>query len=201
MFTGIIEAVGVIESTRDLPGIRRVRVRAPGVTDGVVEGASVAVDGACLTAVDIDPEGFTFELVSTTMAKTIAGTYEAGTHVNLERALRLGDRLDGHLVQGHVDGTGSLVRSEEEGDTRLLTFEVPGAVGRWCVPQGAITINGVSLTVADLPSDERLQVAIIPHTWGHTNLSRLAPGSPVNLEGDLIGKYVDRLLTAHRGER
>jgi riboflavin synthase len=190
MFSGIVEATGTVAAVTDVPNGRRVRFRAPDVLEGVRVGASIAVDGACLTAVELHPDGFSVDVIGTTLERTIAGSYAAGTRVNLERALRLGDRLDGHLVQGHVDGVGEVLDVRDEGETRLVDFTVPPDVDRVTIPHGSITVNGVSLTVNALPAAGRCQVALIPHTRAVTTLGALGPGDRVNLEGDLIGKYV-----------
>lgn len=197
MFTGIIEAVGTIERALDVEGGRRIRIEAPeSLLDGVEPGDSIAVDGACLTPVTVDHRGFEVDVVLSTLAKTVASSYEPGRRVNLERALALGGRLDGHLVQGHVDGLGRLSALEEVGETRFLTFELPAEVMELTIPQGSLALNGVSLTVHALPADGTAQVAIIPHTWSHTNFCDLEPGDTVNVEGDLLGKYVGRMLSS-----
>jgi riboflavin synthase len=195
MFTGIVETMGRVARALDAEGARRVRIEAPAeLLSSMEPGASVAVDGACLTAVSVDREGFEVDVVLSTLSRTIASAYEAGRHVNLERALILGERLDGHLVQGHVDGLGRLDAIEEAGETRFLTFRVPAPVHALTLLHGSITLNGVSLTVNRLDDPDLVQVAIIPHTWSHTNLGRLQPGDAVNVEGDLLGKYVGRIL-------
>lgn len=200
MFTGIIEAVGTVAETRELEGGRLLRIRAPEVLDGLGVGDSMAVDGACLTAVEVLDDGFRVEAIGTTLSRTIAGGYRQGSRVNLERAVRAGDRLDGHLVQGHVDGIGHLVRSEERGEYLLMDVRVPDEVERVTILHGSIALNGVSLTVNALPEPGICQVALIPHTRKLTNLADLEPGDPANLEGDLIGKYVGRMLAPHLGK-
>ncbi len=200
MFTGLVEEVGTVTAVARGPNGRRVTVRAPVIAPDLSAGASVAVDGACLTVATFDAATFAVDVVPATLARTIAGAYRAGTPVNLERALRLGDRLGGHLVQGHVDGVGALVSREDPAASdgaRLLTFRIPPDVARATLPRGSITLNGVSLTVAELPAPDVARVAIVPFTWEHTNLAALAPGAPVNVEGDLIGKYVGKLLSVH----
>lgn len=161
-------------------------------------GQSVSVDGACLTVVSVEDDVFLVEAIGTTLSRTVAGGYRVGTRVNLERALRMGDRLDGHLVQGHVDGVGELVSSRPDGDYHLLDVRIPDDVARGTILHGSITLNGVSLTVNAL-GGEICQVGIIPFTWSHTNLGLLKPGNAVNVEGDLIGKYVGRWMEAGRG--
>ena len=198
MFTGLVEEVGTVVEVASRPEGRRMTIRAPAVVADLAEGASVSVDGACLTAAAVEGDAFVVEVVPATLARTVAGAYQAGARVNLERALRLGDRLGGHLVQGHVDGVGSLISRSDAGaqdGARLLTFRIPPEVACTTILHGSITINGVSLTVSELPGPDRVRVAIIPFTWDHSNLAALAPGSPVNIEGDLIGKYVGKLLS------
>lgn len=198
MFTGIIEEVGRIASVEEGDGIRSLRVEAdPSFLDGVKPGDSIAVDGACLTPVNVEGEAFTVQVVASTRGRTLAGGYQAGDRVNLERAMQLGARLDGHLVQGHVDGVGRLNSVRREGDTIFLEFRIPREVHRATIPYGSVALNGISLTVNALREPDLLEVAIIPHTWTHTNLSALEPGAGVNVEGDLIGKYVGRLMAPH----
>jgi len=195
MFSGIVETVGTVVAAQTTPEGRRIRVRAPELVGDLAVGGSVAVDGACLTAVEVHPDGFAADVIGTTLSRTIAGTYGEGTRVNLERALRLGDRLDGHLVQGHVDGVGEVIGVRSEGDSRLVDLSLPPDVDAVTVLHGSITVNGVSLTVSTL-SAGRCQVALIPHTLAVTSLAGLRTGDPVNLEGDLIGKYVGRMHAA-----
>ena len=196
MFTGIVEAIGTVAEVAPTPNGRRLRMVAPGVLDGLAVGASVAVDGACLTAAALHPDGFSVDVIAPTLERTIVGAYERGTAVNLERALRLGDRLDGHLVQGHVDAVGEVLAVTDAGDTRLVDLALPDHVDRVTILHGSITVNGVSLTVSELPEPGRCRVALIPHTRAATTLGTLAPGDRVNLEGDLIGKYVGRWVAA-----
>jgi riboflavin synthase len=197
MFTGIIEAMGTVTRVTEVDGARRFRLEVPErILEGLIPGNSVAVDGACLTPVVVDGQGFEVDAVLSTLARTVASSYEPGSRVNLERAMAMGDRLDGHLVQGHVDGMGRLEAVEEAGETRFLTFQIPEAVDQATILHGSIAINGISLTVNAMPEPSRIQVAIIPHTWTHTNLGELRPGDLVNVEGDLLGKYVGRMLEA-----
>ena len=198
MFTGIVEEVGRIDSAEDRGDTRVFGIGAPGIVPFLALGDSVAVDGACLTVARLGDGQFFVDAIGTTLSRTVASGYRAGTKVNLERAMVLGQRLDGHLVQGHVDGLGVLTRIGEADGFRLLDFEIPREVWEQTILHGSICINGISLTVNALDAPDRCQVAIIPHTWQHTNLSSLNPGDPVNLEGDLIGKYVGKML-ATRG--
>lgn len=195
MFTGIVEAVGSVVAVKERRATRSLEVQvSPEFLEGVAPGASIAVDGACLTPIRVARDRFTVEAIGTTLSRTLVGGYLTGARVNLERALAMGGRLDGHLVQGHVDGVGILKSVREDGASWRLVFQVPPEVWTLTLVHGSIALNGVSLTVSTLRSEPEVEVGIIPHTWTHTNLSCLAPGDPVNVEGDLIGKYVGRLL-------
>jgi riboflavin synthase len=196
MFTGIIMAVGSIAAVAAASGGVRVRVVAPdlGLADGQV-GESIAVNGVCLTAVVIDASGFDADVSRETLRCT-AG-FAAGARVNLERALRLSDRLGGHLVSGHVDGVGAVVSIDAVGDNRALWFEAPPGVARYIAVKGSIAINGVSLTVNEVKAMQ-FSVNIIPHTLAATNMGALAAGARVNLEADTVARYVERLNTFGR---
>ncbi len=196
MFTGIVEAIGSILAVVPTERGRRLRLHCPELAADLRVGASIAVDGACLTAVEIATEGFSVDLTGATLSRTIAGNYTEGSRVNLERALRLGDRLDGHLVQGHVDGVGEIVTVATEGDARLVDVTLPAEVAAATVLHGSIAVNGVSLTVSGLPAPDRCRVVLIPHTLAVTTLSALRARQRVNLEGDLIGKYLGRMFAA-----
>jgi riboflavin synthase len=199
MFTGIIEAVGTIAAARERAGAREFVIEAPEFAGELKAGDSITVDGACQTAVRNDTRSFAIDTIGTTLSRTIAGGYRVGSKVNLERSMVLGGRLDGHLVQGHVDGVGRALSVRQEGDYWLLDFQIPPVVEGVVILHGSITVNGVSLTVNAIPSKGQVQVGIIPFTWEHTNLGSLRPGDPVNLEGDLVGKYVAKLLSAWKG--
>ena len=195
MFTGIIQTVGEVTGVIDREGIREIRISTPpDFLEDVELGDSIAVDGACLTPVSVEVDAFTVEAVATTLEKTVAGRYGVGTRVNLEKALALGDRLDGHMVQGHVDGLGELVAVRDRGETRIMEVRLPRGIHDATILHGSIALNGVSLTVSGMEDPDRIEVAIIPHTWSHTNFPDLDPGDAVNVEGDLIGKYVGKLL-------
>ncbi|MDE2762184.1 MAG: riboflavin synthase [Gemmatimonadota bacterium] len=195
MFTGIIEAVGEVAAVDGARGGRTFVIGAPFAGE-LAAGQSVAVDGACLTVRAADTGTFTVDAGASTLERTVAGRYERGTAVNLERALRVGDRLDGHLVQGHVDGVATLRGRRASGETRFLEFELPKAVFAATVLHGSIALNGVSLTVNDLRGEGRCELAIVPYTWERTNFPALETGDPVNAEADLVGKYVARILEA-----
>jgi riboflavin synthase len=192
MFTGLVEAVGTVVGVREMKDARRITIET-GIAPELTLGESVSVDGACLTAVEMLSSTFSVEAIGSTLSRTIAGGYHEGSRVNLERAIRVGDRLGGHFVQGHVDAVGEVESIGQAGDYWLLGLRIPADVEATTVLHGSITVNGVSLTVNAL-SPGRCQIALIPHTWTHTYLSSLRPGQPVNLEADLIGKHVAKLM-------
>jgi riboflavin synthase len=202
VFTGLVDDVGRIEAVTTTEAGREFRVRA-GYVD-LVEGESIALDGVCLTVRtfgrgDDDASGswFTVAAVVTTLGRTVLGEWEAGRAVNLERALRAGDRLGGHLVQGHVDGLGTVLGVEREGDAWLIDVALPPELDTLMVPHGSVTVDGVSLTVNALPRPGVLQLSIIEYTHRHTTLGLRRPGDRVHVEGDVIGKYVRRLLAPY----
>jgi riboflavin synthase len=197
MFTGLITRTGTIRASRAADGGRSLEIRAP--WRGLALGESIAVDGACLTVARRVRGGFAVQVVGTSLQRTNFEDYGTGRRVNLERALRAGDRLGGHLVQGHVDGVGRILRIRQEGDARLLDISVPAEVARATVVLGSITIDGVSLTVVSLPRRGVVQVSLIPYTLQHTTLGDRRVGDRVHLEGDLIGKHVAAWLT-RRGD-
>ena len=196
MFTGIVEEIGRIVAVQRLDEAARFTIRARTVREGLTLGDSVAVDGVCLTAAALEEDAFEVTAVAATLSRTTLDSYAEGRRVNLERAMPLGARLGGHLVQGHVDGVGRIVTTEPRGESVLIEFTLPTDVAGVTVLHGSITLNGISLTVNALPREGVAQVSIIPFTWDHTAIGELAPGDPVNLEGDLIGKYVRHLLGA-----
>jgi riboflavin synthase len=187
MFTGI-----VVEQGEVVEPPPRLVLRAPQTASDAALGDSVAIDGCCLTVVAIQGDRLSFDAVPETLRRTTLGRLRPGTLVNLEPALRAGDRMGGHVVQGHVDAVGSLASAEPEGDAVNMTFRAPEDVLRYVIEKGSISVNGVSLTVTAF-DDESFSVSVIPHTRAVTNLGRLAPGDEVNLEADLFGKYVERL--------
>ncbi len=196
MFTGIVEEVGRVEAARRLAGGRRLRVACTFAAALRVD-ESVAVDGVCLTVVAQDDRAFEAVAVEETLAKTTLGRRSRGDGVNLERALRLGARLDGHLVQGHVDTTGEVAAVEALADSHVVRIAYPAAFAPYLIPKGSVAVDGVSLTVARLDEPEgTFEVAVIPHTWQKTTAARWAPGRAVNLEFDLVGKYVLRARAA-----
>ncbi len=194
MFSGIVEDVGKIVALRRLEDVRELEISAPLIRDGLSVGASVALDGACHTVTTLTDGGFIVTSIGTTLSRTVASSYREGSEVNLERAVKMGSRLDGHFVQGHVDAVGRVIGMEERGGYRLIDFEIPPEVEDMIVLHGSIAINGVSLTINEISDDGRCQVGIIPFTWENTNLRNLLAGNQVNVETDLIGKYVRNLM-------
>ena len=193
MFTGIVEDVGTIVSLSGDASGRGVTIRSDLVSGDLPVGASVAVAGVCLTATAVAGDTFSVDVVAETLEKTNLGRLRIGDGVNLERAMPVEGRFDGHIVQGHVDGLGRVLASEPEGIGRRLTIEVPRSMLRWIVAKGSLTVDGVSLTVADL-GEVTVEIALIPHTLDATTLGRLREGDEVNLEGEILGKYVARIM-------
>ncbi len=190
MFTGIVRETGRVEAAEARGNGRVLRIRAPQTAPTLSEGDSIAVDGVCQTVVSVDGGAFTVEAIATTLSRTTLGRLAVGDPVNLEPALGLGEALGGHLVQGHVDGVGEVTRVERQGEHVLLEVRVPPVVAEVTVLHGSIAIQGVSLTVNDRPGPDRVEVALIPMTWDRTTLSGLRPGDEVNLEGDMLGRFV-----------
>jgi len=195
MFTGIITAVGTIRTIESVDGGRELVVAES--WDDVVLGESIAVDGACLTVMRVEPAGFRFHAVTTSLDRTRIGEYAIGTRVNLERAVRAGDRMGGHIVQGHVDGVGTVVSVRQVADARLVDIRVPAEVAAVSIPLGSIAVDGVSLTVNALPGASIVQVSLIPFTLEETTLGDKRPGDRVHLEGDPVGKYVRQFMQPH----
>lgn len=194
MFTGIVEAQGRIDAVEEIGGDRRMTIVTAGAyLDGVHSGDSIAVSGVCLTAVQLLPRGFTADLSVETLQATTSGSWQAGTAVNLERALTPAKPLGGHMMSGHVDGVGHLVEKHEDARSWRLSFEAPQALARYIARKGSIAIDGISLTVNEVDKN-RFGVNIIPQTWTHTTLGGLKVGGPVNLEVDLIARYLERLI-------
>ena len=198
MFTGIIEEVGTVAEVTPLAGGRRLRLACSFAGELAVD-ESVAVDGVCLTVVAQDADAFEAVAVEETLSKTALGDRQPGDGVNLERALVLGSRLDGHLVQGHVDATGTVERIDALDDSHLVWVRYPSDHADLLIPRGSVTVDGISLTVARLDEPPgTFALAVIPHTWEHTTAGRWAEGDRVDLEFDLVGKYVLRAGRAAR---
>ena len=195
MFTGIIDDIGTIDRVADGPAGRELRVRT--AYRDLAAGESIALDGVCLTVREFGEGWFTVAAVVTTLGRTCVADWRAGSRVNLERAMRAGDRLGGHLVQGHVDDTGTVVAVRTEGDARLIDVRLPREVAELMVPHGSIAVNGVSLTVNEMPAADVVQLSLIEYTLRHTTLGDFAPGQRVHVEADVIGKYVQRLMAPY----
>ena len=196
MFTGLIDAVGTLASRSPLEAGWRFEVSCPYAAD-VQVGESLAVNGVCLTAAGLEPERIVVDVSPETLQVTTLGELSPGDPVNLERAMRLDGRMGGHLVQGHVDGTGRIHAIRPMGECYWVSVTYPPALGIYFVPRGSVTVDGISLTVAEL-GEELFGVQIVPHTWTHTTLGVRRPGDSVNLETDLVGKYVVNALRAYQ---
>jgi len=194
MFTGIIEELGAVQSLEARPTGARLSVRCATVTKDMAEGASIAVNGVCLTALDPRPDGFRADVTPETLRRSNLGDLRTGSPVNLERPLAPTGRLSGHIVQGHVDGTGQMISIDELGDENWwLRIRVPPDLDPFLVFKGSLAIDGISLTVAELEGDV-VSCAIIPHTWRNTTLGTYRAGARVNLECDILAKHVEKLL-------
>ncbi len=194
MFTGIVEELGSVASIQDQTDAIRLTIAGPLVTSDASLGDSIAVSGCCLTVAELDGETFTADVMAETLSKTTLGEFAPGTPVNLERAVTMTTRLGGHLVQGHVDGVGEILRRTPGNHWEVVEISLPDGLGRYVVAKGSITVDGVSLTVVDAGMD-RFSVSLIPETLARTTLGTKRPGEPVNLEVDVIAKHVERLLT------
>lgn len=193
MFTGIVREVGTVEAIEGGEEGARIVLEAPRTAPGMATGGSVALNGCCLTAEEVDAGRIAFHAVPETLRRTSLGRLRAGDPVNVEPAVRAGDPLGGHYVQGHVDGVGRVQSVEAEGEGLRVWIEAPPEVLRYCVAKGSVAVEGVSLTIAEVAEDA-FAVALIPHTLAVTTLSRLSPGRDVNLEADVLAKYVERLV-------
>jgi riboflavin synthase len=198
VFTGLIQDVGTVETLESGSDGARLRI-ATSLASEIVLGDSVAVDGVCLTATAADAGGFETEAMNQTLAVTALGAIAPGNHVNLELAMQASDRLGGHIVQGHVDGVGEVSSVEADGFARRVRVALPSELLRYAVDKGSITLSGVSLTIAEL-GDGWLEVSLIPETLERTNLGALQPGGNLNVECDIVAKYVERLLAPFAGK-
>ncbi|MBK9706060.1 MAG: riboflavin synthase [Acidobacteria bacterium] len=199
MFTGIIEELGTIRRMTSSPKGARVEVTAGTILSDARLGDSIAVNGVCLTVVAQGPDWFAADVSEETLRRTSLKQMRIGTRVNLERPLTPASRLGGHIVQGHVDGIGEFVEARPSGEGWVVRVRFPKDLGRYIVEKGSIAVDGISLTVASL-GDDYFEIAIIPHTWKMTNLGSLDRGAAVNLEVDVIAKYVERMMQAHTSE-
>lgn len=199
MFTGLVETVGLVTRIDSVAGGAQLEIYAPDFGRDMAIGDSVAVNGACLTIIKFERGGFLVDVSSQTLDTTALGRLRNGSKVNLERAMRLSDRLGGHIVQGHVDGVGQLVQRQVAGNSTLYHVAVPEEIAGYLVEKGSIAVDGISLTIARV-RDNTVAIAVIPHTESSTTLGDLQIGSPVNLEVDIIAKYVRRYVSGYVGE-
>ena len=193
MFTGIIEELGSVRSIEERGENARLVISARVVTEGTNHGDSISVNGVCLTALDIEPDSFAADVSRETLQRSTLGSLKTGAPVNLERAVTPATRLGGHIVQGHVDARGTFTGVENHGESWTVRIAYPKEIARYLVFKGSVAVEGISLTIAGL-TDDHFEIAIIPKTWDVTNLSHLKPEDPVNIEVDIIGKYVEKLL-------
>jgi riboflavin synthase len=199
VFTGIIEELGAISAFAAHAGGAKMRISARVVTQGTNDGDSIAVNGVCLTALDVTPNSFSADVSQETLNRSTLGSLKTGSRVNLERAVTPQTRLGGHIVQGHVDGRGQFISAIQDGDFRTVRIGYTADLGQYFVYKGSVSVEGISLTIANL-ADTYFEIAVIPKTWELTNLSTLKPGDAVNLEADVIAKYVERILTYGKKE-
>ncbi len=200
MFTGLVEEIGRVLAVRRGADSARLRIAAGKVMQDMAVGDSIAVNGVCLTVTSFDNTSFSADVMAETLSKTNLGKLQPGDRVNLERALRLGDRLGGHLVSGHIDGVGEIVRKETRDIATLVTISAPREVMRYIIKKGSVAVDGTSLTVVD-HDESTFVVSLIPHTARATVLGEKKTGASVNLEGDMIGKYVERWVMAGKEDR
>ena len=194
MFTGLVEAIGTVLSLESKGEQARLTLEIPFAAE-LAPGDSVAVNGCCLTVADLAPGGTSFDLLAQTLRVTSLGGLAAGSLVNLERAMMAGDRFGGHFVQGHVDGTGKITRLEASGQDHIVGVSLPPEIHRLCVDKGSLTLDGISLTIAELNENDAV-FWITPHTWNHTHLHAARIGQTVNLEADMLAKHVEKLVSA-----
>lgn len=193
MFTGIIEELGAIANLERHTDGAKISITASVVTNNTKDGDSIAVNGVCLTALSVRADGFDADVSNETLRRSTLGGLAVGSRVNLERALTLNMRLGGHLVQGHVDGRGTFISAIQEGDFYTVKIGFPPELSRYLIHKGSVSVEGISLTIAEL-NEDNFDLAIIPKTWELTNLSTLKPNDAVNLEVDMIAKYVEKLV-------
>ncbi|MFJ9562942.1 riboflavin synthase [Streptomyces fuscichromogenes] len=198
MFTGIVEELGEVTAVENLGDASRFRLRGPVVTDGAQHGDSIAVNGVCLTVVEHEGDEFTADVMAETLKRSSLGALDVGSRVNLERPTAVGSRLGGHIVQGHVDGTGQVLARTPSENWEIVKVSLPADLARYVVEKGSITVDGISLTVVEAGPDY-FTVSLIPTTLDLTTLGRKQPGDPVNLEVDIVAKYVERLLANSQG--
>jgi riboflavin synthase len=200
MFTGIIEEIGIINRSSSIPGGNIITIKANKILDDLKVDHSVSVNGVCLTVVEISDKQFTVEAVGETLEKSTIRDLKPSMVVNLERAMKLGDRLGGHLIQGHVNGIGRITKLDRRGDNWYLEVNLTDDLIRYVIPEGSIAIDGISLTVASL-KETKIGISIIPHTFKHTTFSKARVGQKCNIETDMIGKYIEKFITFSSDEK
>jgi riboflavin synthase len=200
MFTGIIEEIGIISKITSFAGGKRLNIAAKKVLDDLDIDQSIAISGVCLTVVEVNESSFTVEAVGETLIKTTIAHLRAKMPVNLERALRLNDRLGGHWVQGHINGIGSISRFEKRGESWYLEVSIPPVLRKYVIPEGSIAIDGISLTIAHL-LDNRVGISVIPHTFKSTTMSNYKIGQSINIETDFLARYIENLLKNSQYQR
>ncbi len=199
MFTGIIEEIGTVNNTNMAGGSGELKVAARLILDDAKLGDSIAVNGVCLTITRINSSEISFDVSAETLRRSNLGTLKRGSQVNLERALAADGRFGGHMVSGHIDGTGTLAEKRDEGNAIIFTFKAPSIIMHYLIEKGSIAIDGISLTITGL-SDESFTVAVIPHSLQQTTLGNLRIGTTVNLENDLVAKYIEKLIQPKNSE-
>jgi riboflavin synthase len=199
VFTGIVEELGKVAALETHAGGAKIEIAARVVTDGTNDGDSIAVNGVCLTALDIKPGSFAADVSQETLDRSTLGSLQPNSPVNLERAVTPSTRLGGHIVQGHVDARGTFISAVSRGDFRTVRIGYPADMGQYLVCKGSVSVEGISLTIASL-TDAWFEIAVIPKTWELTNLSSLRPGDEVNLEADIIAKYIERIISYRKPE-
>lgn len=199
MFTGIVEELGKVAALETHAGGAKIVIAARTVTQGTSDGDSIAVNGVCLTALNIEPDSFSADVSQETLDRSTLGSLHPNSPVNLERAVTPSTRLGGHIVQGHVDGRGTFISAANCGDFWTVRIGYPADIGQYLVYKGSVSVEGISLTIASL-TDTWFEIAIIPKTWELTNLSSLKPGDEVNLEADIIAKYIERIISYRKPE-
>ena len=198
MFTGIIEEIGKIQDTKPIAGGYSLKIEAKKILNDISVNDSICIDGVCLTATKLEDSAFWVDAVGATLEKSTFSKIKTSQPVNLERSLRLNDRLGGHLVQGHINGIGTLSEIEKLGKNYLVKISVPEELEKYLIKEGSIAINGISLTIADV-IDNKVSISIIPHTWQNTTLKFMQQNDIVNLEIDILAKYVEKLLIRDKG--
>lgn len=200
MFTGIIEELGKVENAKPISGGISLKISAYRILEDISVNDSICVDGVCLTVTNVEDNSFWVDAVGATLQKSTFSEIKKLQQVNLERSVRLNDRLGGHLVQGHVNGIGKIIEIQKLGENYLLRIEVPEELQKYLIKEGSIAIDGISLTIAEL-NQNNVSISIIPHTWKNTTLKHKSTGEKVNIEIDILAKYVEKLLTGNKSDQ